>query len=353
MDRLEVLREIAEQLEGEIARGIRFWSDEDWNREAREFLGHTLPAPAAAPARPSGDEGSAGTTATGAWSDAPAIQASPAGPPPLAAAGRTPPESPPARVVPAPPPASAKAHPGAAAAPPAPRPAKSLPRFGPPPAAEGRDPDWEAQLAAVEREARGCVRCALSKERTNVVFNSGSGRVPLVFVGEGPGADEDAQGEAFVGRAGQLLTKIIAAIGLDRADVYICNVVKCRPPGNRAPLPEETEACRPYLQRQLEIIKPRAICALGLAAAQLLLETKAPIGKLRGKVFMYNGVPVLPTYHPAFLLRSPGMKRVVWEDVQVLRRILDEGAATAGPAVAAAPVAQAKPPAPRSGDLFS
>jgi DNA polymerase len=157
-----------------------------------------------------------------------------------------------------------------------------------------------------------------------VAFGTGNARVPLVFVGEAPGADEDAQGIPFVGRAGQLLTKIIAAIGLAREEVYICNILKCRPPQNRNPAPEEIAHCSPYLERQLEILKPKVICSLGLFATQFLLETTAPIGKLRGRVFQYKGIKVLPTYHPAALLRNPALKTTVWEDVQLLRRILDE-----------------------------
>jgi uracil-DNA glycosylase family 4 len=205
----------------------------------------------------------------------------------------------------------------------------------------------------VDGEAQACTKCALHKTRTHVVFASGSGRIPLVFIGEGPGADEDAQGEAFVGRAGQLLTKIVAAIGLDRRNVYICNIVKCRPPGNRVPESDEAQACWPYLQRQIEILKPRVICTLGLVAAQVLLGTKAPIGKLRGRVFRYNDVPVLPTYHPAFLLRNPAMKRVVWEDVLVLRRILNEGVQVPKIDVAETSDQRPRPATTQSGDLFA
>jgi uracil-DNA glycosylase family 4 len=221
------------------------------------------------------------------------------------------------------------------------------PTFAPPPPATDRAPDWEASLAALGREAGACTRCRLAETRRTVVFNSGSGRIPLVFVGEAPGADEDARGEAFVGRAGQLLTKIIAAIGLDRADVYICNVLKCRPPENRNPLPDEIQSCAPFLAGQLDLLKPRVICALGLFAAQLLLESKAPIGQLRGRVFRYHGVPLVPTYHPAALLRNPALKRTVWEDVLLLRKILDEGVPPAS-APAGAPAS-----GPRSGDLFA
>src|SRR5262249_19164390 len=144
--------------------------------------------------------------------------------------------------------------------------------------------------------------------------------VELCFVGEAPGADEDAQGLPFVGAAGQLLNRIIAACGMKRQEVFICNILKCRPPGNRTPSPEEADNCRPFLERQLELVRPRFICALGSCAAQNLLRTKAPIGKLRGRFHDYRGIPVLCTYHPAFLLphRSPEKKKDVWEDMKML-----------------------------------
>jgi DNA polymerase len=230
------------------------------------------------------------------------------------------------------------------------QPRSKAPVFGPPPAAIGRARDWRERLDALGKEAAACERCALHKTRTHVVFNSGTGEVPLVFVGEAPGADEDAQGEAFVGRAGQLLTRIVAAIGLDRKDVYICNVLKCRPPSNRNPLPDEIETCAPYLFKQLDLLKPHAICTLGLFASQLLLDSKAPIGKLRGRVFKFKNTPLLPTYHPAALLRNPALKRTVWEDVQLLRKLLDQDPAAA----AAEPVIEKKAleTGPRMGDLF-
>lgn len=203
-------------------------------------------------------------------------------------------------------------------------PKTNRPAWGPPPQAVGRDADWEAQLAAVREEAMECRRCGLCETRTKVVFSAGTCRVPLVFVGEAPGADEDRQGFPFVGRAGQLLTKIIEAIGLTREDVYICNVLKCRPPENRNPAPDEIVACSPFLSRQLAILKPKVICALGLFAAQRLTGQAIPIGKLRGRWFEYEGIPLLPTYHPAALLRNPALKATVWEDVQLLRRRLDE-----------------------------
>jgi DNA polymerase len=150
----------------------------------------------------------------------------------------------------------------------------------------------------------------------------GNPRAELVFVGEAPGAEEDAQGEPFVGRAGQLLTRIIQAIGLRREDVYICNIIKCRPPANRNPEADEIAACEPFLLKQLEAIRPKLICTLGGPAAQTLLKTKEPISRLRGRLFEFRGIPLLPTYHPAFLLRNPHEKKTVWQDMQLLQREL-------------------------------
>jgi DNA polymerase len=206
----------------------------------------------------------------------------------------------------------------------APRQGASRPKFDPPPKATGRSRDWKRQLAAVESEAGGCTKCGLCEDRNSVVFGMGNASVPLVFIGEAPGRDEDLQGLPFVGRAGQLLTRIIEAMGLSRDDVYIGNVLKCRPPNNRDPLPDEIASCLPYLEKQLDILKPRVICALGRHSAQTLLGRKDPIGKLRGRVFLYRGVKIVSTYHPAALLRNPGLKRTVWEDVQLVRRILDD-----------------------------
>jgi uracil-DNA glycosylase family 4 len=192
-----------------------------------------------------------------------------------------------------------------------------------PPLAAGRDAEWQTQLEGVASRARACTSCELCKTRNKVVFGVGTAAIPLVFVGEAPGADEDRQGIPFVGRAGQLLTRIISAIGLEREEVYICNVLKCRPPGNRNPAPDEIVQCSPFLREQLEILKPKVICTLGLFASQFLLDTKVPIGRLRGRVSEYRGIPVVPTYHPAALLRDPSLKSAVWEDVQLMRRILD------------------------------
>ena len=171
----------------------------------------------------------------------------------------------------------------------------------------------------IRKAIEECHKCPLYKTRTNMVFGSGNENAKLVFVGEAPGYDEDQQGKPFVGKAGQKLTQIINAIGLSRDEVYITNVLKCRPPNNRNPLPHEIEACEPFLIAQLQIIKPKIICALGTFAAQTLLKTDQPISKLRGRFQTYQGIKLMPTYHPAFLLRSPKYKKDVWEDVQKVR----------------------------------
>jgi len=190
----------------------------------------------------------------------------------------------------------------------------------PEPPNAGRDAenvDDDDALGALCREVAGCQRCALYKTRKNVVFGAGSPRAKIVFVGEAPGADEDVQGLPFVGRVGQLLTDIIVkGMKLRREDVYICNILKCRPPGNRNPLPEEISQCEPFLKKQLQLIRPRVICALGKFAAQSLLKTETPITALRGRFHDYEGIKLLPTYHPAYLLRNPAAKKQVWEDVQ-------------------------------------
>ncbi len=180
-----------------------------------------------------------------------------------------------------------------------------------------------SSLPGIVASVAKCVRCSLYKTATRAVPGEGSPTARLVCVGEAPGASEDETGRPFVGAAGQLLTKILAAVDLPREDVFICNVLKHRPPGNRNPLPEEVAACSPYLIRQLELIKPKVIVAFGTFAAQTLLETKLTIGKLRGLVHQYHGIPLVVTYHPAALLRNPAWKRPTWEDVKLARRILD------------------------------
>jgi len=179
-------------------------------------------------------------------------------------------------------------------------------------------------LEELRKEMMSCHKCPLGKTRTNLVFGVGNPMARLMFVGEAPGRDEDLQGEPFVGRAGQLLTKIIEAIGMKRSDVYIANVLKCRPPGNRNPLPEEIVLCMPYLIKQIELIQPKVLCALGTFAAQTLLNTKAPVGTLRGKFHEYKGIPMMITYHPAYLLRNPNDKAKVWDDMKKVRDFLNE-----------------------------
>jgi DNA polymerase len=204
--------------------------------------------------------------------------------------------------------------------PPAPRPTPPAPRD---PALDLPEP-LRDKFIALQREAVACTACALHKTRTNVVYGVGSPAAPLLFVGEAPGADEDRLGEPFVGRAGQLLTRALEQLGVRRDQVYIANVLKCRPPGNRKPEPEEIAQCFPYLRRQIEIIRPKVLCALGAVAAQTLLGTSDSISKIRGRFFDYawiRGIRVLPTFHPAYLLRSP------WETPkfkQDLRRVLIE-----------------------------
>jgi DNA polymerase len=181
------------------------------------------------------------------------------------------------------------------------------------------------RLLGVLKEEIGpaCTRCKLhALGRKQVVFGVGNPNADLMFVGEAPGADEDEQGEPFVGRAGQLLTKIIEAIGLTRDQVYIANVIKCRPPGNRNPEPDEVDTCEPFLFRQVDAIKPKVVIALGKFAAQSLLKTTDPITRLRGRVFNYRGASLIPTFHPAYLLRNPSSKREVWEDMKKARAIL-------------------------------
>jgi uracil-DNA glycosylase family 4 len=177
-------------------------------------------------------------------------------------------------------------------------------------------------LDALSRFLEGCPRCKLSKSRTNIVFGQGNPKAELMFVGEAPGRDEDEQGLAFVGKAGQLLTRIIEAMGYKREQVFIVNVLKCRPPNNRNPEPDEVASCRPFLEEQIRLIAPKVIVTLGTFAAQALLETDESIGRLRGRWRSARGVRVMPTFHPAFLLRSPERKKDVWEDMKIVRDFL-------------------------------
>lgn len=193
------------------------------------------------------------------------------------------------------------------------------PKGAPTPTAESRD----SALAAVAARANACTKCSeLARCRTNVVFGTGNPRAELMFIGEAPGADEDAQGEPFVGRAGQLLTKIIQAMGFARHEVYIANVLKCRPPDNRVPDPAEVANCLPYLIEQIELIQPKAMVALGATAVKALLDVQLGITKMRGTWYSFRGIPIMPTFHPAYLLRNPPAKREVWQDMQEVVRKL-------------------------------
>jgi DNA polymerase len=215
------------------------------------------------------------------------------------------------------------------------RPGPARAKASPPPAGqssllslndEDAPADPGARLEQIRADLGECTRCKLHEKRTNIVFGVGSPRAQLMFVGEGPGADEDAQGEPFVGRAGRKLDEMIAAIGLKREDVYIANIIKCRPPQNRDPQPDEVDTCSPFLFEQIGAIRPRVIVALGSPAAKTLLNTRVGITKLRGTWHSYAGVPVMPTFHPAYLLRAytPENRRKVWEDLKAARTRMDE-----------------------------
>jgi DNA polymerase len=190
--------------------------------------------------------------------------------------------------------------------------------------AKGAGPPPEEGLTAVREWIGDCQRCKLSKGRKNIVFGQGSPRAELMFVGEAPGAEEDEQGLAFVGRAGQLLTKIIEAIGLRREDVFIANVLKCRPPQNRNPEPDEILSCQPFLESQIRAIRPKVLVGLGKFGGQWLLKTAEPISRIRGRIGDYDGIKVVPTYHPAFLLRNPDAKKEVWADMKLVKELLKE-----------------------------
>ena len=186
--------------------------------------------------------------------------------------------------------------------------------------AQGNDDSLAAIQTEIGPDCRRCKLCTLG--RSQIVFGVGNPKARLMFVGEAPGEDEDKKGEPFVGRAGQLLTKIIEAIGMTRDQVYIANVIKCRPPGNRNPEPDEVASCEPFLFRQIDVIQPKVIVPLGKFAAQSLLKTMDPITRLRGRQFDYRGAVLIPTFHPAYLLRNPSAKREVWEDMKKVRAIL-------------------------------
>ncbi|MEW6087517.1 MAG: uracil-DNA glycosylase [bacterium] len=179
------------------------------------------------------------------------------------------------------------------------------------------------KLQIIEDKLQNCFRCEISKSRNNLVFGTGNPDTRIMFIGEAPGRDEDLQGKPFVGRAGQLLTKIIESIGLKREEVYIANILKCRPPNNRDPEPDEINNCEQFLKQQIEIIQPEIICSLGRISAQALLKTQAPISRLRGQFFIYENIKLIPTFHPAYLLRNPHDKIKVWDDMKKIKEILD------------------------------
>ena len=181
----------------------------------------------------------------------------------------------------------------------------------------------DAEIEKLKNETMACQKCPLAKTRKNVVFGAGNINAKLVFVGEAPGHDEDLQGQPFVGKAGMLLTKIIEAMGFKREDVYICNILKCRPSGNRNPLPEEIAQCIEHLYKQIDLIKPDVICGLGKFASQTLLNTETPISQLRGRWHEFRGIKFMPTFHPAYLLRNPNDKKLVWQDMKNIMEQLD------------------------------
>ena len=221
-----------------------------------------------------------------------------------------------------------KADPSRAPAPPVGKAVAAAPApvpVAPPPPLDEEAAARVAEMAALAGVAAGCTRCRLAEGRNKVVFGAGNPNADLMLVGEGPGAEEDRQGLPFVGAAGELLTRIIQAIEMTRDEVYIANVVKCRPPGNRDPQPDEVAACRGYLDRQIALVRPRAIVALGKVAAQTLLGNDAPIGRMRGQWHQVQGIPTMVTYHPAALLRNQALKRPTWEDMQQVRDLLRSG----------------------------
>jgi DNA polymerase len=182
-------------------------------------------------------------------------------------------------------------------------------------------------LEEIRQKLGECKRCKLYQTRHHIVFGEGNPEAKLVLVGEAPGREEDLQGKPFVGAAGQLLTKMLKAIGLSREEVYICNVIKCRPPGNRNPQPDEIDACLPFLLEQLKVINPKVICTLGSISTHTLLNTKIPVSKLRGQIHAWQGIKLIPTFHPAYLLRNPSQKRLAWEDLQLIKKVI-EGSTT-------------------------
>jgi DNA polymerase len=217
-------------------------------------------------------------------------------------------------------PAMMQAAPGGAADP---GPEPKARKTAPPPDSGGASSDVATSLEALAAEVAGCTQCALHEGRNKTVFGVGTPETKVLFIGEAPGRDEDLKGEPFVGRAGKLLDKILAAIDLDRSQVYISNILKCRPPNNRDPQESEVRCCENYLKQQIALIKPSYICALGRVSAQWLLQTNAPLGAMRSGDYEYEGIPVIATYHPAALLRNPNFKKPCWEDMQKLRDLIN------------------------------
>ncbi|MDX9790733.1 MAG: uracil-DNA glycosylase [Candidatus Kapaibacterium sp.] len=191
---------------------------------------------------------------------------------------------------------------------------------------EGISPDWRSsdKLSVLEGKIKNCMECSLGAGRKNFVFGSGNPNADILIIGEAPGADEDEQGLPFVGRAGQLLTKIIESVNLSREEVFIANIIKCRPPNNRRPLKDEIDSCEPYLKKQIDLIKPAFILSLGLTSVDSLLKKTHKMAEVRGKLMDYHGIQMIVTYHPAALLRNPQWKKFVWEDVKYLRRLYDD-----------------------------
>lgn len=250
------------------------------------------------------------------YRDRACLSAAAAGQPPSTAGEKTPQTEKPAAIPRSPTVVSVGRQPSAANA-------KTLPVIQPPSGPSLFDQRVENDtLERIRADIGDCTRCKLHKARTNIVFGVGNPKAELVFVGEGPGHDEDVQGEPFVGRAGKLLTQMIEAMGLRRSDVYICNVVKCRPPENRLPEKDEISICSPFLARQLGVIQPKVICCLGACSAQTLLETNQGISRFRGEWFDYRGSKLIATYHPAYLLRNPNAKGEVWKDLQKVMTVL-------------------------------
>jgi uracil-DNA glycosylase len=207
-------------------------------------------------------------------------------------------------------------------------PARSSPESPVTPAGETEPWMSATSLPALREQICDCLKCDLGQTRNSFVFGTGNPQAEVMFIGEAPGADEDAQGEPFVGRAGQLLNKIIESVGMKREDVYICNIIKCRPPNNRAPLPTESESCTPYLMKQIELVKPMFIIALGRTAGQWLLQTADNLAALRGVIHNYHGIKMIVTYHPAALLRNQAWKRPTWEDMKLFKQAYDEAKGT-------------------------